>query len=520
MGVDLSVAKKSLGSGRLLAAPETSEAFLRSILEIVRSAVGAHASIAIAIPDAIGRLRVVARSGDDGHGGRLRSARRREAFGSGRLIEVSPGHTSDSRLAIIPLVAHARSLGVVEVLAPAAVLDARLGRVSGAVDRCAAWLAESTDRPELAPSSDDLLELCSGLIRAKTKAQAVAATVEACGEHLRAPIAGVLPDRSGPGWFVAATARLGKRRSAELRAAMRDVPQALGRNGGSTVLLSNAFSSVLGTIACSAVAGPAVLLVAGPEGERAGFISVAARLLGTSLSSQGEVSGGFGVLDVGIGWTAHEFRSPVLAARSAIDHVLEDAAELGEGTNRALLLRARSELGYLAELVEPLLSWAAGSGKLLRRRTDVVRVVREAVASCTGDPRDDRVTIEAPDRLPGWVDGGQLRCAIANVVRNALAYSPADTGVSVTVGVDHGDASICVRDLGPGIPPEERKEIFEPFARGTAGASRRSGRGLGLFIAKRILEAHGGTITVASEGRRTSFCMRVPLERRVRRWTS
>jgi signal transduction histidine kinase len=226
------------------------------------------------------------------------------------------------------------------------------------------------------------------------------------------------------------------------------------------------------------------------------------------------------VLDVGIGWTAHEFRSPVLAARSAIDHVLEDAAELGEGTNRALLLRARSELGYLAELVEPLLSWAAGSGKLLRRRTDVVRVVREAVASCTGDPRDDRVTIEAPDRLPGWVDGGQLRCAIANVVRNALAYSPADTGVSVTVGVDHDDASICVRDLGLGVSPEQRKEIFEPFARGTAGASRRSGRGLGLFIAKRILEAHGGTITVASEGRRTSFCMRVPLERRVRRWTS
>ena len=86
----------------------------------------------------------------------------------------------------------------------------------------------------------------------------------------------------------------------------------------------------------------------------------------------------------------------------------------------------------------------------------------------------------------------QLGRAIANVVRNALAYAPNGSSVTIDVDADDERARVRVRDRGPGVPAAERHLIFDPFARGRLTDETRGGKGLGLFIAKRIVEAHGG----------------------------
>jgi signal transduction histidine kinase len=107
-------------------------------------------------------------------------------------------------------------------------------------------------------------------------------------------------------------------------------------------------------------------------------------------------------------------------------------------------------------------------------------------------------------------DAPQLRGAIANVVRNALAYSPPPEPVTVTVEGNEDIVRVRVRDRGRGVPDGERDLIFEPFARSrTVGA--RDGKGLGLFIARRIIQAHGGCIGLRPARPGSEFYIELPL---------
>jgi signal transduction histidine kinase len=492
-------------------AGDQSREFLSSTLHLVSAVLGPEASVQIALPDQGGRLRVAARHGSDPFDGRLRSARRRHAFESGEPIDVSLRHPAGRSLGIFPLVGGGGSMGVVEVIAPASTLSARHADVRGAVDRSAAELRILKDRAAADLTQRALratLQLASGLLGADTKVAAIRTTVAICSSHFGVPIAGVLPDRSLEGWYVAAVRGLGARKEAELRTALREVSRVWPRPEA-VAALRERFASVTGAQRAEAVeADVALLLVACDVEPYREFFATASWLLATTLEHWKGSPPGDDALDLGIAWTAHELKNPLLGAKAAIDHLL-----LVEGSrdSRELLFRAAGELAYLADLVEPMLHWAAGSGELQRRPVDLVGVVRDAVASCMPEPEEERVTIAAPDRLPARVDNGQLRGAVANVVRNALAYSPRMSPVIVTVERKGEVARILVMDHGPGIPPEEQRLIFHPLARGRAGSRRRGGKGLGLFIARRIVEAHGGTITVESAAHGAAFCMQVPL---------
>jgi signal transduction histidine kinase len=119
------------------------------------------------------------------------------------------------------------------------------------------------------------------------------------------------------------------------------------------------------------------------------------------------------------------------------------------------------------------------------------------------------VTVETPPHA--WVnaDAPQLARAITNVVRNAVAYAPETTSVQVTVEETDDNARVRVRDQGPGIAASERHLIFDPFARGKVSDGR-EGRGLGLFIARRIVEAHGGAIGLRSVVPGAEFWIELP----------
>jgi signal transduction histidine kinase len=121
--------------------------------------------------------------------------------------------------------------------------------------------------------------------------------------------------------------------------------------------------------------------------------------------------------------------------------------------------------------------------------------------------------VEQVDERGCWVDGDEVKLerALANLLGNAIKFSPPGSKVSVAVdrGVDH--AMVAVSDQGPGISGDARARIFEVFHR-EEHTAHLPGQGLGLFIAKQVVESHGGTIGVNSEpGHGATFLLQVPL---------
>ena len=109
-------------------------------------------------------------------------------------------------------------------------------------------------------------------------------------------------------------------------------------------------------------------------------------------------------------------------------------------------------------------------------------------------------------------DGERLRQVLANLIDNATKYSSAGEAVDVSAEAVNGRILVTVRDTGPGIPREEQRLIFEKFGRARTD-SPKPGTGLGLFIARSIAEAHGGTLEVHSlPGRGSTFALSLPAD--------
>ncbi len=123
--------------------------------------------------------------------------------------------------------------------------------------------------------------------------------------------------------------------------------------------------------------------------------------------------------------------------------------------------------------------------------------------------------VTAPEPVEGTWDGDRIGQTVANLVGNALQYSPEDTAVEAACWREEADAVIEVTNAGAPIPPEQVANLFEPFQRGTdERTQRRKGLGLGLYIAVQIAAAHGGRIRVRSDAERgTTFSVRLPLSR-------
>src|SRR5262249_36529999 len=98
----------------------------------------------------------------------------------------------------------------------------------------------------------------------------------------------------------------------------------------------------------------------------------------------------------------------------------------------------------------------------------------------------------------------RLKQALGNVMRNAIEASPAGIGIRVEIDDDEGDVCLRVRDQGPGLSPTARERLFEPLF-----TDKSDGLGMGLYVARAILEAHGGTITLASTENGTEAEIRV-----------
>lgn len=196
---------------------------------------------------------------------------------------------------------------------------------------------------------------------------------------------------------------------------------------------------------------------------------------------------------------SHELRTPLAAIRSAGQVALTDADTVGD--HREAIASMLEEVDRLSALLDTLLLLArsdTGQVPLALHQVDVLDLVRGITAECRilADEKDQTITIDGtPARVAA--DPTVLRIAVANVVHNAIRYSPRRGRVGIRVSEAGAEAVIDVEDDGPGIPPEHVDHVFDRFYRVDPGRSSSAGGvGLGLAMARWAVTAHRGAISV------------------------
>ena len=214
---------------------------------------------------------------------------------------------------------------------------------------------------------------------------------------------------------------------------------------------------------------------------------------------------------------SHELLTPLTSVRG-YSSLLRDDLEALTPRHRAYVETIERNTRQLTRLVDDLLFFAqvdAGTLAFDPNVVDLSALTREAVeaARLTADQKGITLKVEACDGLLVYGDPARLGQVLDNLLSNAVKFTQREGHVGVEVASRDGRALIEVRDDGIGIPANERRHVFERFFRASTATERAiGGSGLGLTVARSIVEAHGGTITVESEeGAGTTFHVSLPL---------
>lgn len=206
---------------------------------------------------------------------------------------------------------------------------------------------------------------------------------------------------------------------------------------------------------------------------------------------------------------AHEVRSPVTAI-AGIAQQLRARDDIEQGRRNELLDTLVRESARLARLVSTILDIERddqGALELDMTKVDIAQLTREAIADANAVAKT-RVVVE-PGIAEITADRDKIKQVMINLLNNACRYSPPDDPVTVTVTPGDADVTLTVSDRGPGIPPEHHDKLFTRF--GTVpGDPRQQGSGLGLYLSRRLVEAHGGRIWLDTSPESTTFSVRLP----------
>jgi signal transduction histidine kinase len=214
---------------------------------------------------------------------------------------------------------------------------------------------------------------------------------------------------------------------------------------------------------------------------------------------------------------AHELRNP-LAAISSSARILEHVGLEGRGRRAQQTIRRQGDL--MARLVDGLLDLSRltrGRIELHRRPVDLAdllsRLVEEEAPELEHRAQEVRLQVRGPAVVEG--DPVRLEQVFTNLISNASHFAPPNTSILVEDESDgRGDVAISVGDQGPGISADDRELIFEPFYQSSHSLARSGGGlGIGLTLARQIVELHGGTLTVDSDERGSRFTVRLPSRR-------
>lgn len=211
---------------------------------------------------------------------------------------------------------------------------------------------------------------------------------------------------------------------------------------------------------------------------------------------------------------AHELRTPLMAIQSTVEAIMDGVFEADEERLNTI----DAEVQRLSRLVDAILKLSRLESRSTPMNEEVVDVgdlIRPLVMSHEAFVNDAGLTLEydaEPDVIV-YGDRDMLRQATANLISNAVRYTPAPG--KITVSVKRGDvmAAIAVRDTGIGLSPEERRMVFKRFWRAEESRQRQSGGlGVGLAVVKEIVDRHGGWVQVeGKKGEGACFTIHVPL---------
>lgn len=203
-----------------------------------------------------------------------------------------------------------------------------------------------------------------------------------------------------------------------------------------------------------------------------------------------------------LGIVSHDLRTPLVAVGVHLRE-LERLGPTIPASGRAAVHAIRDSVGWMQRLIQDLLDVAGlehGRLQLLRRAADPVVLVAHAMELLEPLARDAGITLDCdvPDDLPiVVVDGDRVLQVLSNLVTNALKFTPRGGTVTIRADASADDVHLAVADTGCGIAPEELPRVFERFWRSDSTSHVR-GTGLGLTIARGLVEEHGGRIWIES----------------------
>jgi signal transduction histidine kinase len=218
---------------------------------------------------------------------------------------------------------------------------------------------------------------------------------------------------------------------------------------------------------------------------------------------------------------SHELRTP-LTSIQGYSQLLESrltGALDPESKEMAHLRVIRSQVGRMRRLVDDLLDVSRidrrGAVSIEPVDFDLTDEVREAAARIAREHADRPVEVRTSGTLPVRADRDRIAQVLANLLENAVKYSPDGGPIRITADGRGGEVEVTVSDTGIGISPEHRENVFERFyqADGDVGRRRFGGLGLGLYISRAIIDAHGGRIWSAANveaGTGSVFGFRIP----------
>ena len=212
----------------------------------------------------------------------------------------------------------------------------------------------------------------------------------------------------------------------------------------------------------------------------------------------------------------HEIRTPITICSSALDLAAEE-----EGDEQQMLIRmAKDAVIRLSGKVSDLITVSEiqkGRFRLNRRETDMRAIINKALFDNIAQIREKQIEIDLTidDNLPMIeVDEESMERVVSNIVDNAVKFNGPGGRISISALRSNGSIKVCVRDTGVGIPRGHFKDIFKRFFQADSSSTRcYGGTGMGLAVAKEVIESHGGRINVKSKVEAGSeFSFTLPLK--------